>query len=283
MARTIHSLSPRAKGPFIAVNCGALPDTLLESELFGYKAGAFTGANKDKPGRFALAAGGTLFLDEIGEISPALQIRLLRVLQERMYEPLGGIHSEKADVRVIVATNKDLSSQVRQGVFREDLYYRVNVVRIELPPLRRRKEDIPFLVEQFVVQFNRLQQRSVRGITPDALSLLMAHDWPGNIRELENAIERAFILCSDGDIGMEHLPRELTGHGGTVGPDTDIRSAHDILDVQAICAALERNNFNRVAAAKDLGIHKTTLFRKMKKLGIPLPEQDGRGKSKRLQ
>lgn len=280
MARTIHSLSTRSKGPFIAVNCGALPDTLLESELFGYKAGAFTGANKDKLGRFALAKGGTLFLDEIGEISPALQVRLLRVLQERMYEPLGGVRSENADVRVIVATNKDLSSQVRQGLFREDLYYRVNVVRIELPPLRRRKEDIPFLVEQFIVQFNRLQQRSVQGITADALSLLMAHDWPGNIRELENVVERAFILCSDGAIGIEHLPRELTGHVPAVGSDTDIRSAHEILDAQAIRAALERNAFNRLATAKELGIHKTTLFRKMKKLGIPLPDQDGRASSK---
>lgn len=280
MARTIHSLSPRSKEPFIAVNCGALPDTLLESELFGYKAGAFTGANKDKLGRFALAKGGTLFLDEIGEISPALQVRLLRVLQERTYEPLGGVRSENADVRVIVATNKDLSSQVRQGIFREDLYYRVNVVRIELPPLRRRKEDIPFLVEQFVAQFNRLQHRAVQGITGEALSLLMAHNWPGNIRELENVVERAFILCPDGDIGIQHLPGEFTDHGAAVSADTDIRSAHEILDAQAIRAALERNAFNRLATAKELGIHKTTLFRKIKKLGIPLPEQDGRASRK---
>jgi PAS domain S-box-containing protein len=282
MARTIHSLSPRSKGPFIAVNCGALPDTLLESELFGYKAGAFTGANKDKLGRFALGKGGTLFLDEIGEISPALQVRLLRVLQERTYEPLGGIRSENADVRIIVATNKNLTSQVRQGLFREDLYYRVNVVRIELPPLRRRKEDIPFLVEQFIAQFNRLQQRSVQGITAEALSLLMVHDWPGNIRELENVVERAFILCSDGHIGIEHLPRELIGHSAAVASDTDIRFAHEILDAQAIRAALERNDFNRLATAKELGIHKTTLFRKMKKLGIPLPDQDGRSSRKQV-
>jgi transcriptional regulator with PAS, ATPase and Fis domain len=283
LARTIHALSPRKRAPFIAVNCGALPDTLLESELFGYKAGAFTGANKDKPGRFALARGGTLFLDEIGEISPALQVRLLRVLQERTYEPLGGIRSESTDVRVIVATNKDLASQVRQGLFREDLYYRVNVVRIELPPLRRRKEDIPLLVDQFVARFNRLQQKSVEGITAEALSLLMAHDWPGNIRELENVVERAFILCRDGDIGILHLPGELTAHGAAAAPNTDIRSAHDILDAEAIRAALERNAFNRLAAARDLGIHKTTLFRRMKKLGIALPEQDGRTGRKPLQ
>jgi PAS domain S-box-containing protein len=276
VARTIHSLSPRKRAPFVAVNCGALPDTLLESELFGYKAGAFTGAHKDKPGRFALAKGGTLFLDEIGEITPALQVRLLRVLQERIYEPLGAIRSEAADVRVIVAANKDLAELMNRGLFREDLYYRVNVVRVELPPLRRRKEDIPLLVDQFVARFNRLQQKAVQGIAAEALSLLMAHDWPGNIRELENAIERAFILCNNGIIGIGHLPGELTAHGAARGPDVELRSAHDILDVQAICAALERNDYNRVAAARDLGIHKTTLFRRIKKLGIFLPEKDGR-------
>jgi PAS domain S-box-containing protein len=283
VARTIHSLSPRNQGPFIAVNCGALPDTLLESELFGYKAGAFTGASKDKPGRFALAKGGTIFLDEIGEVSPALQVRLLRVLQERTYEPLGATRSEAADVRVIVATNKDLAQQMRQKLFREDLYYRMNVVRVELPPLRRRKEDIPLLVEQFVARFNRLQQKSVKGIATEALSLLMAHDWPGNIRELENAIECAFILCGDGQIGIAHLPGELTAHGAVTGADADMRSAHDVLDAQAIHAALERNAFNRLAAARELGIHKTTLFRRMKKLGISLPEQDGRATRKRIQ
>jgi len=279
VARTIHSLSPRSLGPFIAVNCGALPDTLLESELFGYKAGAFTGANKDKSGRFALARGGTLFLDEIGEVSPALQVRLLRVLQERTYEPLGATRSESTDARIVVATNKDLAEQMRQGVFREDLYYRVNVVRIELPPLRRRKEDIPLLADQFVARFNRLQKKNVAGIAAEALSLLMAHDWPGNIRELENVVERAFILCNEGYIGIAHLPGELTaraGFGVAGGADSDVRSAHDILDAQAIRAALERNAFNRLAAAKELGIHKSTLFRRMKKLGISLPDRDGR-------
>ncbi|MFH1075624.1 MAG: sigma 54-interacting transcriptional regulator [Pseudomonadota bacterium] len=276
LARTIHSLSPRSRGEFIAVNCGALPDTLIESELFGYKSGAFTGANKDKLGRFALAKGGTIFLDEIGEISPALQIRLLRVLQERVYEPLGATRSEVADVRVIVATNKDLIDQIRHGLFREDLYYRLNVVRIELPPLRRRKEDIPLLVDQFIARFNWLQEKNVQGITSEALSLFMAYDWPGNIRELENAIERAFILCNNGQIDIGHLPDELMARG----LDSNVRSAHDILDVQAIRAALERNAFNRLAAARELGIHKTTLFRRMKKLGISLPEQDGRTRCK---
>jgi len=282
VARTIHSLSPRNRGPFVAVNCGALPDTLLESELFGYKAGAFTGARKDKPGRFALADGGTLFLDEISEVSPALQVRLLRVLQDRTYEPLGSTRSETADVRVIAATNEDLAERVRSGLFREDLYYRVNVVRLELPPLRRRKEDIPLLADQFIARFNHLQGKNVSGITPEALSLLMAYDWPGNIRELENAIERAFILVDDGTIGLPHLPREVTGRRGSAGPEAGMRSAHDILDAQAIRAALERNGYNRLAAARDLDIHKTTLYRKMKKLGISRPAKDGRAGRKKF-
>ena len=159
----------------------------------------------------------------------------------------------------------------------------MNVVRIELPPLRRRKEDIPFLVEQFVARFNRLQRKTVPGIAAEALSLLMAHDWPGNIRELENAIERAFILCNEGDIGIGHLPEELTAHGAAAGAHSDLRSSHDFLDVRVIRAALERNAFNRLAAAKELGIHKTTLFRRMKKLGISLPEQDGRTRRARIQ
>ncbi len=279
LARTIHSLSPRRDGPFIAVNCGALPDTLLESELFGYKAGAFTGANKDKPGRLSLAKGGTLFLDEIGEMSPALQVRLLRVLQDRTYEPLGATRSETADIRVIVATHKDLSEAMRQGSFREDLYYRVNVARIELPPLRHRKEDIPLLAEQFIARFNRLQRKSVQGFTADALALLMAHNWPGNVRELENVIERAFILTGTGRIGIAHLPEELTAHRSGIASNLDIKSSREMLESQAIQSALERNAHNRLAAAKELGIHKSTLFRKIKKLGISISAQDGRSRS----
>jgi PAS domain S-box-containing protein len=277
VAKTIHSLSPRRKGPFIAVSCGALPDTLLESELFGYKTGAFTGATKDKPGRFALAKGGTLFLDEIGEVSPALQVRLLRVLQERTYEPLGATRSETADVRIIVATNRDLAELMRKGGFREDLYYRVNVVRVELPPLRRRKEDIPLLVDQFIQRFNRLQRRSITGLTGEALSLLMAHDWPGNIRELENAIERSFILCDEGPIGIQHLPEELTFRVSG-GQSDAIKTARDLLEARTIQNALERNHNNRLAAAKELGIHKSTLFRKIRQLGIVLPKKDGRSR-----
>jgi len=280
MARTIHNLSPRRNGPFVAVSCGALPDTLLESELFGYRAGAFTGASKDKPGRFALAKGGTLFLDEIGEVSQALQVRLLRVLQERTYEPLGAIRSETADVRIIVATNKDLTDEMRRGTFREDLYYRVNVVRVELPPLRRRKEDIPLLVQQFVDRFNQLQRKTIQGITAEAVSLLMAHDWPGNVRELENVIERAFILQTKGFIDISNLPENLTRHDTMTPSPSDIQTAHALVDSQSIRTALERNHYNRLAAAKELGIHKTTLFRKIKKLHISLPEKDGRSKQK---
>jgi PAS domain S-box-containing protein len=283
VARTIHSLSPRRHGPFVAVNCGALPDTLLESELFGYKAGAFTGANRDKPGRFALARGGTLLLDEIGEMSPALQVRLLRVLQERTFEPLGSTRSETTDARVIVATNKDLSALVRQQVFREDLYYRVNVVRVELPPLRRRKEDIPLITEQFVARFNRIHQKSISGVGVEALSLLMAHDWPGNVRELENVIERAFVLCSAGAIGIEHLPAELTARGTSTSSGTDIRKAKQLLEAEAVRKALARAGGNRLAAARELGIHKSTLFRKLKQLGISRPAQDGRSRSSRAE
>jgi PAS domain S-box-containing protein len=279
-AKTIHSLSPRRRGPFIALNCGALPETLLESELFGYKAGAFTGANRNKPGRFAMAAGGTIFLDEIAEVVPALQVKLLRVLQERTYEPLGATHSESADARVIVATNKDLGEWVRTGLFREDLYYRVNVVRVELPPLGRRKEDIPLLINQFITRFNRLQQKTVQGIAHEALSLLMAYHWPGNIRELENIIERAFILCREGYIGIKHLPEELTGRNVSGQNDSSVWSIHDVLDAQAIRSTLDRTGFNRLKAAKELGIHKTTLFRRMKKLGIQLPKRDGRARQK---
>lgn len=279
MARTVHALSRRSKGPFVALNCGALPDSLLESELFGYRAGAFTGANKDKPGRFALAKGGTLFLDEIGDVSPALQVRLLRVLQERSFEPLGGTETVQTDVRIVVATNRDLTELTRNGTFREDLYYRVNVVRIELPPLRRRKEDIPLLVEQFIAKYNRLHHATVRGISQETLSLLMAHDWPGNVRELENIIERAFVVCPDGMIGIAHLPDEMIFHDSRATLPTVLQDARFQMETQAIRTALERNNFSRLAAARELGMHKSTLFRKIKQLGITPPDRDGRSKT----
>ncbi len=278
LARAIHSLSPRKNKPFVAVNCGALPDTLLESELFGYKAGAFTGANKDKPGRFDLAERGTLFLDEIGEMSTALQVRLLRVLQEKTFEPLGGTKSVSADVRIVTATNRYLATQVENGNFRKDLFYRINVVRIDLPPLRKRKEDIPLLTEHFVARFNRLQDKFVSGVSAEVLARLMVHDFPGNIRELENIIEYAFVLCSEGRIELGHLPGDFTESGPNPPPanSDNIKDAVRSLEVQTILESLKRNHNNRIATARELGIHKSTLSRKMKSLGIPLPEKDGR-------
>jgi PAS domain S-box-containing protein len=276
LARAIHGMGPRADKPFVAVNCGALPDTLLESELFGYKKGAFTGASQDKPGRFALAQGGTLFLDEIGEISPALQVRLLRVLQEHVYEPLGSTRSETSSARIIVATHRDLSALIKSGEFRQDLYYRINVISLEIPPLRKRKEDIPLLAEHFVEHFNCIQHKNIRGFTAGAYSLLMAHGWPGNVRELENVIERAFVLCRSDLIGLEHLPPELTGTCPELVESGSMSAMLRSAEEHGILSALKRNSFNRASAARELGIHKTTLYRKIKVLGITLPEQNGR-------
>jgi transcriptional regulator with PAS, ATPase and Fis domain len=211
MAKAIHNLSSRRAEPLIIVNCGAIPDTLLESELFGYKAGAFTGATRDKPGRFAQADGGTIFLDEIGDVSPALQVRLLRVLQDKSFQPLGGTQTQTSDVRVLAATNKDVRAMLQDGKFREDLYYRIQVFRISLPPLRERIEDIPLLAQHFVDRLNRLKGKDITGLSREALTSFMHYDWPGNIRELENSIEHAFILCHGGLIGLRHLPR----HCGT--------------------------------------------------------------------
>lgn len=280
LARALHNLSPRKDGPFVAVNCGALPDTLLESELFGYKAGAFTGADKDKPGRFALAEGGTLFLDEIGDVSAALQVRLLRVLQERAYEPLGGTEAIKAEVRVIAATNKNLAQLVKEGQFRQDLYYRLNVVRLELPPLRKRKEDIPLLAERFIRRFNRTQGRAIEGISPEAVGLLMAHDYPGNIRELENIIEHAFVICSGTTINACCLPESMAGRGPVTPeiPAARLASAVKAAEAQAILDALQRSSGDRSKAARALGMHKSTFFRKARALGLMLPRTDGRSR-----
>ena len=278
IARTIHDLSPRKDGPFVAINCGALPETLLESELFGYKAGAFTGACKDKPGRFAQAAGGVLFLDEIGSTSPAMQVRLLRVLQEQVYDPLGSIAPEKADVRIIAATHSDVTEMVRQGTFREDFYYRINIARVELPPLRLRKEDIPLLCLDFIQYFNVLQNKQVEGLASETLSLLMIHSWPGNVRELRNIIERAFIVCHEGLIEPGHLPPDFLGMANSFAGPTygGLADAIKNLEIQLIRTALSRNRGNRLAAARELGIHKSTLFRKIDKLRIELPARDGR-------
>ena len=277
LARAIHDLSPRKDKPFVAINCGALPDTLLESELFGYRAGAFTNATKNKPGSFALAEGGTILLDEIGDLSEAFQVRLLRVIQERTYQPLGGIKPVKADVRIIAATNKDLGKLVKSGAFRQDLFYRINVVCLELPPLRNRKEDIPVLADHFIDLFNRLRGKSVKGMSQEALSLLMFHDYPGNIRELENIIEHAFVLSQDEKIDARCLPENLGTYSGTPrSAQANIHKAVQLAERQMIINALKKNNHNRVAAAIELGIHKSTFYRKIKKLEIDLPVADGR-------
>jgi len=276
-ARAIHNLSPRKNKRFVAVNCAALPDTLLESELFGYKAGAFTDAKRDKAGRFTLADGGTIFLDEIGDISPAMQVRLLRVLQERVVEPLGGIEPIKVNVRVVVATNKDLAELVKTGTFREDLYYRIRVIRLQLPTLKQRREDIPFLVGHLIARFNRLEGKDVAGVSGEVMSRLMEYDFPGNVRELENIIEQAFVLCSGGLIGLAHLPPELrpvTGLG-RAEPDSLKLSS---MERHLISLTLERYSGNRKKAAEELGIDTSTLFRKIKAFGIETPPSDGRGK-----
>ncbi|MCD6319213.1 MAG: sigma 54-interacting transcriptional regulator, partial [Candidatus Desulfofervidaceae bacterium] len=268
-AKAIHNLSPRRQGPYIVVNCGALPDTLLESELFGYVKGAFTDAKKDKPGRFALAQGGTIFLDEIGDISPAMQVKLLRVLQEKEFEPLGAIRPVKADVRVICATNKDLARLVEEGKFREDLYYRINVIKIELPPLSKRREDIPLLIDHFIRRHNAKSRKSVIGVSDEVLQLLMKYEFPGNVRELENIIEHAFILCRGAVIQLEHLPKEIVERihrpsRQIVGKDLGLKS----LEIRAIKAALQKHHGHRGKAAAELGIDKSTLWRKMKRYGL---------------
>jgi len=268
-ARAIHDLSSRKNQLFVAVNCSALPDTLLESELFGYKEGAFTDAKKDKPGRFRLAENGTLFLDEIGEITPSMQVKLLRVLQEKTYEPLGATQSVEHNVRIIAATNKDLDVLVREGSFREDLYYRINVFKIILPPLRERMEDIPLLIDHFIERFNVLQKKSIQGVSEEAMSALMSYSYPGNIRELANIIERAFILCKTGLIEKKHLPESLFAMSAN-NKDSKVSSLRDV-EAAYLLNALKQNNWDRQKTARQIGIHKSTLYRKIKSLDIVLP------------
>jgi PAS domain S-box-containing protein len=273
VARTIHNLGPRKDGPFVAINCGALPESLAESELFGYVKGAFTDATKDKPGRFELAQGGTLLLDEIGEISPAMQIKLLRVLQEKEFTPLGAVRPVIADVRILAATNRDLPTDVGQGRFRQDLFFRLNIIRIHLPPLRARVEDIPLLVDHIINKLNALQGRRITGISERAMAVLLRHDWPGNVRELENAIEHAFILCAGNILEREALPPHLLGEQLTPAapvaksdPDSfgPLQNAESI----AIREALKRNDGHRSRASAELSISRNTLWRKMKRYGI---------------
>ncbi|MFZ5760863.1 MAG: sigma 54-interacting transcriptional regulator [Thermodesulfobacteriota bacterium] len=271
VARAIYHASTRSDKPFVAVNCGALPDTLLESELFGYKAGAFTDAKQDRAGRFAAAEQGTLFLDEIGDIPHSLQVKLLRVLQNKVYEPLGSNVPVKADVRIITATNRDLQEAVTKGTFREDLFYRLNVVKIHLPPLRERMEDIPLLIDHFIKRYSIQQGKDIVGISSAALNILMRHDYPGNIRELENIIEYAFILCPGGFIQPEHLPEPFnvpvirTAEGSDAS--RQLQTLEEI-EKQAIYMALERNQWKRMATCRELGISKDTLRRKITRYNL---------------
>lgn len=274
-AKAIHNLSPRKKKRFVSVNCAALPDTLLESELFGYKAGAFTDARRDKPGRFALADGGTIFLDEIADMSQAMQVKLLRVLQERVIEPLGSVEPININTRVIAATNRDLSELVKSGHFREDLYYRICVVHLKLPALKRRREDIPLLIDHMIDKFNRLQDKDIAGVSDEVMSVLINYDFPGNIRELENIIEQAFVLCRGGMIELHHLPVELrptrSSALGESGP-VSLKS----MEKHLIMATLQRHEGHRRKAANDLGIDVSTLYRKIKAYDINISESDGR-------
>jgi transcriptional regulator with PAS, ATPase and Fis domain len=247
-ARAIHNLSPRREKPFIAVNCSALPETLLESELFGHKAGAF--------------------LDEIAEMSPSVQVKLLRVLQERTYEPVGGVSSEKADVRIITATNQDLGQSAENGDFRSDLYYRINVVKLSLPPLSQRTEDIPLLVEHFIFKFNRIYDKNICCLSDEAMAALLAYDFPGNVRELENIIEHCFVICRADVIESRHLPPAIRGtQPEQKGQQNNFKTLRQ-MEGFMIEQALKRNNGNRRAAAEELGINPSTLFRKLKSLEL---------------
>jgi PAS domain S-box-containing protein len=273
IARAIHNLGPRSDKPFIAINCGALPDNLVESELFGYKKGAFTDAVQDKPGRFAMAEGGSLLLDEVGDLSPAMQVKLLRVLQEREYMPLGGLEPVKADVRIIAATNRDLGQEVANRRFRQDLYFRLNIVRLSLPPLRVRAGDIPILVEHFIQKFNALQGRRISGTSETALARLVAYGYPGNVRELENAIEHAFVVCGGNVIQVADLPPHIRGEAAgspvvQAVDDTIERRPLESAEAVAIREALERHEGNRQQTARELGISRNTLWRKMRRHGI---------------
>lgn len=269
LAKAVHNHGPRRRKGFVPVNCAALPGTLLESELFGYRKGAFTDAKTDKLGRIAQAEGGTLFLDEVGDLPVALQVKLLRFLQEKMYEPLGSTISLKADVRVITATNRDLEKMVEEGAFRADLYFRLNVLQITLPPLSKRKEDIPLLAQHFIQRFRQVTGKAIEGLSTEAMAALMDYDFPGNIRELENIIERAFILCDESEIALAYLPPSVAATSqNTEGQSSREKGSLEELEVEAIRTALLHHGGNRARAAGELGIHRSTLIRKLKRYGL---------------
>jgi PAS domain S-box-containing protein len=270
VAEAIHHRSHRRNSPFVKVNCSALSEGLLESELFGHVKGAFTGAIRDKVGRFEQASGGSIFLDEIGDLSQNVQVKLLRVLQEKEIERVGSGQTLKVDTRVIAATHRNLQLALQQGIFRSDLYYRLNVMPLELPPLRRRKEDIPLLAEHFIARFNDQTQRRIQGLDDAALSLLMDYDWPGNVRELENAIEHAFIKCRGEVLLPSHLPVSLQGLRSRPQPAPEPGPA---LEKEQLLQTLAECQWNRSLAASRLGMHRTTLWRKMREWGIPAHPQ----------
>ncbi len=277
VARAIHYNSDRRDQPMVPVNCGAIPEDLLESELFGYEKGAFTGAMKTRIGRFELAHGGTIFLDEIGDMSPALQVKILRILQEHEFERLGGIKSIKVDIRVIAATHRDLEQAVKKGTFREDLYYRLNVIPLVIPPLRARKYDIPLLAHHFIEKFNVEKKRSIKGISPEAMNCFTQYNWPGNVRELENLIERLVILKETGTIEREDLPEKIFGNASSGGlltapeiPEDGISltTAVSEFEKELIIRALKKSNWVKNRAAKLLQLKRTTLVEKMKKINL---------------
>ncbi len=269
IARAIHQLSPRAKAPLVTVHCAALPSNLLESELFGHEKGAFTGATEQRVGRFELADGGSLFLDEIGEIDPALQVKLLRVLEERNFERVGGRETLDVDVRLIAATNKDLKALSDEGRFREDLYYRLNVVTVTLPPLRERREDIPLLLQHFLQAFNQENGKAIEGFTSDCMNALVNYDWPGNIRELRNAIERMVVLARQERLTVRDVPPHMRAADDEpkalpVLPDMSLEE----VEKNMIIKALEAHQGNRTKAAEQLGISRRTLHRKLNEYGF---------------
>jgi len=273
-AAAIHNLSSREKQALIKVNCAALPETLLESELFGYKKGAFTDAKRDKPGRFRQAHGGTIFLDEIGDMSKGTQVKLLRVLEQKEFEPLGSTKTEKVDVRIIAATNRDLMEMMHRREFREDLFFRLNVIRLRIPPLRERREDIPLLLDHFIERINLKQSKQIKKLSRSALKILLNYNFPGNVRELENIIEHAIILAKGIEIQPRNLPSYLSSKQIEPPVRTKISEEQDLavlekVERDLIASALERNGGNTAAAAKELRIHRTTLWRKMKRYHLP--------------
>jgi len=270
-ARAIHHLSPRAKARFVAVHCAALSPQLLESELFGHERGAFTGATERRIGRFELAHGGTLFLDEIGEVDASTQVKILRVIGERTFERVGGNQTLQADVRLVAATNKDLSKLVAEGKFRDDLFFRLNVVQITMPPLRQRKDDIPLIVQTFLRDSARENGKPAREMTPEAISCLLAYDWPGNVRELRTAVEHGVVMCSSPKIGVRDLPSQVRGTSPAQAPagatNTDALNLHQT-ETALILRALDESGGNRTQAAGRLGISRRTLHRRLKELNL---------------